>query len=44
MPPRLGTGRYELELPGPLGETEGYDVVIRRGAEKASAIFEKVGL
>lgn len=38
------TGPLELELPGPLGETEGYASVIRRGAEKASALFEKVGL
>jgi sugar phosphate isomerase/epimerase len=37
-------GPIELELPGPLGESEGYDVVIRRGAEKASAMFEEVGL
>jgi sugar phosphate isomerase/epimerase len=37
-------GPLELELPGPLGETEGYATVIRRGAEGASALFEKVGL
>jgi sugar phosphate isomerase/epimerase len=37
-------GPLELELPGPLGETEGYANVIRRGAERASAMFEKVGL
>lgn len=37
-------GPIELELPGPLGETEGYASIIRRGAEKASALFEKVGL
>lgn len=37
-------GPIELELPGPLGESEGYASVIRRGAEKASAMFELVGL
>ncbi|MGE3692055.1 MAG: sugar phosphate isomerase/epimerase family protein [Novosphingobium sp.] len=37
-------GPLELELPGPLGESEGYASVIRRGAEKASAMFDLVGL
>lgn len=37
-------GPIELELPGPLGEAEGYAPVIRRGAEKASAQFHEVGL
>ena len=37
-------GPIELELPGPLGESEGYASVIRRGAEKASAMFAEVGL
>ena len=37
-------GPLELELPGPLGETEGYASVIRRGVDKASVLFEQVGL
>jgi sugar phosphate isomerase/epimerase len=37
-------GPLELELPGPLGETEGYAPVIRRGVEKASALLYEVGL
>jgi hypothetical protein len=37
-------GPLDLELPGPLGESEGYAAVIRRGAEKASAMFDSVGL
>jgi len=37
-------GPLELELPGPLGETEGYEPVIRRGVEKASKLFDEVGL
>lgn len=38
------SGPLELELPGPLGETEGYEPVIRRGVEKASMLFDEVGL
>jgi sugar phosphate isomerase/epimerase len=37
-------GPIELELPGPLGESEGYESVIRRGAERASTMFADVGL
>jgi sugar phosphate isomerase/epimerase len=37
-------GPIELELPGHLGETEGYEPVIRRGVEKASLLFEELGL
>lgn len=37
-------GPIELELPGQLGETEGYESVIRRGAEKACLLFEELGL
>jgi len=37
-------GPIELELPGYLGETEGYESVIRRGVDKACAMFEDVGL
>ena len=37
-------GPLELELPGPLGEAEGYEAVIRRGVEKASAMMYEVGL
>jgi sugar phosphate isomerase/epimerase len=37
-------GPLELELPGPLGEREGYGPVIRRAVAKASAIFYEVGL
>ncbi|MCB2060217.1 MAG: sugar phosphate isomerase/epimerase family protein [Novosphingobium sp.] len=37
-------GPLELELPGPLGEAEGYDAVIRRGVEKASMLFDEVRL
>lgn len=37
-------GPFDLELPGALGETEGYEPVIRRGAEKASALFDEIGL
>ncbi|MBW8754874.1 MAG: sugar phosphate isomerase/epimerase [Sphingomonadales bacterium] len=36
-------GPIELELPGPLGETEGYGPVIRRGVEKASALMYELG-
>jgi sugar phosphate isomerase/epimerase len=36
-------GPIELELPGPLGETEGYGPVIRRGVEKASALLYELG-
>jgi sugar phosphate isomerase/epimerase len=36
-------GPLDLELPGPLGETEGYEPVIRRGAEKASALMYELG-
>ncbi|MDR2856767.1 MAG: sugar phosphate isomerase/epimerase [Novosphingobium sp.] len=36
-------GPIELELPGPLGETEGYAPVIRRGVEKASALLYELG-
>lgn len=38
------TGPIELELPGYLGETEGYEAVIRRGVEKACNFFEQAGL
>jgi sugar phosphate isomerase/epimerase len=38
------TGPIELELPGHLGETEGYEPVIRRGVEKASLLFDELGL
>ncbi|MDG2004201.1 MAG: sugar phosphate isomerase/epimerase [Novosphingobium sp.] len=38
------TGPIELELPGHLGETEGYEPVIRRGVEKADLLFEELGL
>jgi len=37
-------GPLELELPGPIGEAEGYDVMMRRGVAKATALFEDVGL
>lgn len=37
-------GPLELELPGPLGESEGYASVIRRGVAAASALFEDLGL
>lgn len=37
-------GPIELELPGPLGESEGYEPVIRRGVEKASSLFYELGL
>jgi sugar phosphate isomerase/epimerase len=37
-------GPIELELPGQLGETEGYESVIRRGVEKACLFFEEAGL
>lgn len=37
-------GPIELELPGHLGETEGYEPVIRRGVEKACLLFDKLGL
>ena len=37
-------GPIELELPGPLGESEGYASVIRRGVAKADAMFRAVGL
>lgn len=37
-------GPIELELPGQLGETEGYEPVIRRGVENACWLFEEVGL
>jgi sugar phosphate isomerase/epimerase len=37
-------GPLELELPGSLGETEGYEPVIRRAVEKASRLFAEVGL
>lgn len=37
-------GPYELEMPGPQGEAEGYAPFIRRGAEKASALLEKLGI
>ena len=37
-------GPLELELPGPLGESEGYESVIRRGVEKASMLFDEVRL
>lgn len=37
-------GPLELELPGPLGEAEGYAAVIRRGAASASALFAHIGL
>ena len=37
-------GPYELEMPGPQGEAEGYGPFIRRGAEKASALLTGLGL
>ncbi|MBU6268468.1 MAG: sugar phosphate isomerase/epimerase [Sphingomonadales bacterium] len=37
-------GPIELELPGPLGESEGYATVIRRGVRQAEALFAQVGL
>jgi sugar phosphate isomerase/epimerase len=37
-------GPLDLEIPGPLGEAEGYEPVIRRGVEKASALLYEVGL
>jgi sugar phosphate isomerase/epimerase len=37
-------GPLELELPGPLGEAEGYAPVIRRGVEKASALMHELDL
>lgn len=37
-------GPLELELPGTLGETEGYEPVIRRGVAAASALFGGAGL
>lgn len=37
-------GPLELELPGQLGETEGYEPVIRRAVEKASAMMYEAGL
>lgn len=37
-------GPIELELPGPLGESEGYASVIRRGVQKADALFREVGI
>jgi len=37
-------GPYELEMPGPQGEAEGYAPFIRRGADTASALLEKLGL
>lgn len=36
-------GPIELELPGPLGESEGYAPVICRGVEKASALLYELG-
>lgn len=36
-------GPLELELPGSLGETEGYDPVIRRAVAKASVLMEELG-
>jgi sugar phosphate isomerase/epimerase len=37
-------GPIELELPGQLGETEGYEPVIRRGVDKAVRLFDELGL
>ena len=37
-------GPYELEMPGPQGEAEGYAPFIRRGAEKASTLLDSLGL
>jgi sugar phosphate isomerase/epimerase len=37
-------GPIELELPGHLGETEGYEPVIQRGVEKANLLFEELRL
>jgi len=37
-------GPIELELPGQLGEQEGYEPVIRRGVAKACLLFEELGL
>lgn len=36
-------GPIELELPGPLGESEGYEPVIARGVAKASALMYELG-
>jgi sugar phosphate isomerase/epimerase len=37
-------GPFELEMPGPQGEAEGYAPFIRRGAERASALLNALGL
>jgi sugar phosphate isomerase/epimerase len=37
-------GPLDLELPGPLAESEGYEPVIRRAVAKASALMYEVGL
>ena len=37
-------GPVELELPGPLGESEGYAPVIRRAVVSASAMMREAGL
>lgn len=37
-------GPLELELPGPLGETEGYASVVRRAVAGATALFTQIGL
>lgn len=36
-------GPLDLELPGPLGESEGYAPVVRRAVEKASALMYELG-
>jgi sugar phosphate isomerase/epimerase len=36
-------GPLDLELPGPMGESEGYEPVIRRGVAKASAMLYDLG-
>lgn len=36
-------GPLELELPGPMGETEGYEPVIRRAVTKASTLMYELG-
>lgn len=38
------TGPLDLELPGPLGESEGYEPVIRRAVASASVLMREVGL
>lgn len=37
-------GPVELELPGPTGESEGYEAVIRRGVAAATRLMQEAGL